>query len=107
MELLGENPGHFPGDTADNGLQLSLGLLHVVPLVRQVGIPGIHPFVLFYGADVGRAQGGDALFQLPDPPGGFGNALQLYSLGLGVAMAQLVVLPETVNDLFFLHAGGS
>ena len=34
LELLGENPGHLPGDAADDALQVRLGLFHVVPLVR-------------------------------------------------------------------------
>ena len=105
-ELLGEDVGHLPGDLLDDPLQVRLGLLHVVPLARQIGITGVDPLELLDGADVGRAQGVDLLFQLADAAGGLCHALQLDALGLGVGVAELVMLPQPVQDLLFLQGGG-
>ena len=82
LKLLGENLGHLLRDLADDVLQLALGLLHIVALVRQVGVAGVHPLELVDGPDVWGAQGGDVPLQLPDPPVGLGHALQLDPLCL-------------------------
>ena len=39
--------------------------------------------------------------------GGLGNALQLHPLGLGLGMAQLIPLPELIENGFLLHGGGA
>ena len=106
LELFGENLGHLLSDLADDVLQLALGLLHIVALVRQVGVAGVHPLELVDGPDVWGAQGGDVPLQLPDPPVGLGHALQLDPLCLGVGVGEFVVFPQPVQDLLFLHGGG-
>ena len=105
-ELLPENALHFTGDAVDHALQLFLGLFHVVALAGQIFIAGIDPVKFLDGADVRRAEAADLPAQLSDAAIRLGQALQFHALGPGVLIRQLVVVPQAVQDLLFLHGGG-
>ena len=75
-------------------------------MVRQIGVAAVDPVKLLDSADVDGPQGGDVPLQLSDAAGGLGDALQLNALSLSVRVAELVGLPQPVQDLLFLHGGG-
>ena len=105
-ELLRKDPAHLPGDLRDNTQQLILGPFHIVPLAGQVGIPFVDHLELLDGPHVHAAQTADLPFQLPDPPVGLCGGLQLDPLLHGGGVAQLVALPQLIQDLFLLHIAG-
>ena len=105
-ELLGKNGFHFGGDVRNDVLQLPLGLLHVVPLVPEVGIPLVDPLELVDGVQIDVAQARDGAFELPNPPLGLGDALQLHPLGPGRLVGELIGLPQLVQNLLLLQCGG-
>ena len=59
LEFRNEDGGHFLGNIADDRLQLTLGVQHIVPLLCQVGIAFIDTGIFLDSAQVGRTQGGD------------------------------------------------
>ena len=103
LELLGEDHRHLPGDLLNDTQQLVLGLFHVAALLGEVGIAGIDPLELVDGTDIGGAQRLDGPVQLGDAAGGLGDALQLDPLLHSVGMAELIVLPELVQDSLLLQ----
>ena len=106
LELLPENPRHLLGDILDDPGQFSLGPLHIVPLIRQIGVPGVHPLEFVDGAHIDIAKAPDLPLQLSDAAVGLGDALQLDPLLHSRGMAELVVLPQPVQDLALLHGAG-
>ena len=106
FELLRENHCHLAGDLLDNARQLLLGLFHVVALVGQVGVAAVDTVELLNGADIDSTQRIDLPLQLADAAAGLGDALQFNALGLRVGVAELVVLPQAVQNLLFLHGRG-
>ena len=106
LELGQEHGLHLPGNVPDDVQKLFLRLLHVVPLLAQKLIAAVDAPVFLDGAQVRRAEGVDLPAQLGDLLVGLGQALHRLAQGLGSGMAQLVVLPELIQDLLFLHVRG-
>ena len=104
LKLGGEDLRHLLGDLLDDAHQLLLGPLHIVALIGEVGIAGVHPVKLLNGADVDGPQALDLPVQLADTPGGLGHTLQLDAQALGIAVAQLVPFPQLIQNLLFLQS---
>ena len=106
LELPGEDAGHLPGQILDDPHQLPLGLLHVVPLAGEVGVAGVDPVEVLDGLQVHVAKAPDLPLQLVDAAVGLWHALQLDALGHGGGVAELVGLPELVQELLLLPLAG-
>ena len=96
-KLLGKNSAHLLRNIGDDALQLLLGLLHIVPLVGEVGITLVDALELVDGVQVDITQSGDGLFQFAHPALSLGDALQFHPLGHGCLVGQLVGLPQLVQ----------
>ena len=106
IELLAENGRHLLDDRCNDALQLAHGLFHVVPLAGEVGIPLVDPLELLDSAHIDVPKAADLPFQLVDPAVGFLRALQLNALFHCGGVAELITLPQLIQDLLLLHAAG-
>ena len=106
MEAGDEDLLHLAGNVLDNAQEFRLGLVHVAALLGEELIAGVDPLVFVDGAQVRGAQGVDLSPQLGRLPASLGQALHRLAQPLGRAVAQLVAVPQLVQDLFFLHLGG-
>ena len=106
LELPGEDGLHLPGDLGDDGLQLLFGLLHVVPLVRQIGVPLIHPLELLDGPHVHACPGRRCSFSARRCGGWPWGWTRSPAAGACRLVGQLIVLPQLVQQLLLLQGGG-
>ena len=105
-ELFGEDLRHLVGQLVDHARQLAHGALDVRALLGEVGIARVHALELLDRADIRRAESLDIAGELRDAARRLRDALQLHALRLRLGMAQLIALPEPVEDLLFLHGRG-
>ena len=103
MKAGSEDLLHLSRDLIDDADKLALGLLHVVALLRQKLIAGVDALIFLDGAEVWRTEGADLTAELGDLLVRLGQIFHGLAQGVGRAVAQLIVFPELVEDLFFLH----
>ena len=102
-ELFFEDTRHLACDALDHADELALCLFHIVALGREVGVARIHALEFLDRADIHRAKAADGPLELTDAAARLLHAFQLDALLLRGGVRQLVVLPEPVEDLLFLH----
>ena len=105
-ELAGEYSSHFPGYVGNYTQQLIFRLLHVVALGGEELVALADARVLVDGAEVRRAEGAHLLLELGYAAVRLCRALDGLTHGLRRAVAELVAVPELVQELLLLHLGG-
>ena len=105
LKLRGEDALHLPRHIGDDAGQLTLGLEDIVPLTGEESVARVHAREFVDRTEVRRAQRADAAAQLGDAAAGLGHVLDRLAQRLGRRAAELVIVPELVEDLLFLHVG--
>ena len=105
LKLRGENALHLPRHIGDDAGQLTLGLEDIVPLAGKEGVARVHAREFVDRTEVRRTQRTDAAAQFGDAAAGLGHVLDRLAQRLGRRAAELVIVPELVEDLLFLHVG--
>ena len=106
MEAVEKDALHLAGNVPDDTKQLAFCLLYVIALRRKKLIALAHPLILLDGTQIRCAQRGDLAAQIGDQAVFLRHRLDRLPQGTGLGKGQLVVVPQLVQDLLFLHVGG-
>ena len=103
LKLRGEDALHLPRHVGDDAGQFALGLENIVPLAGEEAVARVHAREFVDRANVRRAQCADIASQFGDLPVGLRHVLDRLAQRLGRRAAELIIVPELVEDLLFLH----